>query len=255
MNTTIEIQLNHRSIRKFRDQAISPEVIKTVLKVANQTASSTAAQSFSMIHITCPKKKEAIAEICKQPYVATMPELFIFIVDVYRNARIAMEQGYDLPAKKDMDRFFQGFTDGCIAAQNMVTALESMNFGTVYLGSILNNAEEMIKLLDLPELTFPIVGLGFGYPAEKPALKPRMDLKLKVFENSYQCQENYLEAIKGYDAVMNTYYDLRNESKALPAFSQQIVQRLQNANPLRAALLQAIQKQGFDLNVNASVTQ
>ena len=170
---------------------------------------------------------------------------------VYRNAKIAEEQGYDLPAKNDMDRFFQGFTDGCLAAQNMVVALESLGLGTVYLGSIFNNTAEIIKLLELPELTFPIVGLGFGYPAEDPALKPRMALDLKVFENTYHRHENYLDLIKDYDQVMRTYYDLRDQTKALPAFSEQIVQRYENANPLRAALLQFVQQQGFDLNVNS----
>jgi hypothetical protein len=41
-----------------------------------------------------------------------------------------------------MDRFFQGFTDACITAQNIVNAAETMDLGTVYLGSILNDSEK-----------------------------------------------------------------------------------------------------------------
>lgn len=253
MNQTIQTQLNHRSIRKYTDQAISREILETLFSVANQTASSTGAQSFSIIHITDVQKKQQIAEICKQAYVATMPELVIFVADAYRNAKIVEEQGCTHNGKKDMDRFFQAFTDGCLAAQNMTTAIESLGLGAVYLGSILNNAEEIIKILNLPQLTFPIVGIGFGYPAEEPALKPRMATNLKVFENSYQKQENYLEAIKDYDAIMKTYYDLRDTTKALPAFSNQLVNRLENTNPMRTTLLQTLQKQGFYLNVNSKI--
>lgn len=250
MNPTIQAQLNHRSIRKFTEQPVPAETLSALLAVINQTATSTGAQSFSVIRVTDPELKTAISQVCKQGYVAAMPELFIFIVDVYRNAQIAAEQGCNLPAAKDMDRFFQGFTDGCLAAQNLTTAIESLGLGAVYLGSILNDAQKIIDLLQLPELTFPIVGIGFGYPAEKPALKPRMSVDLKVFANHYQRPAgSYLEAIKDYDAVMQSYYDLRDQSKSLPAFSRQVVQRLENADPLRAALLQVVQKQGFDLNI------
>lgn len=249
MNATINIQLNHRSIRKFTSEQVTAEMMTAILNVVNQTATSTGAQSFSLVHVTDPGLKTQISQVCKQPYVATMPELFIFVVDAYRNAKIAQEQGYHLPAERDMDRFFQGFTDGCLAAQNMTTAVESLGLGAVYLGSILNNAPKMIDLLHLPELTFPIVGVGFGHPAEYPALKPRMDIGLKVFENAYQVQDNYLEAIKDYDDRMSTYYDLRDTTKSLPAFSQQVIQRLENPNPLRTALLQVARSQGFDLNV------
>ncbi len=249
MNSTINTQLNHRSIRKFTDQPVPAELTASLLAVVNQTATSTGAQSFSLIHITDPRKKETIAAVCKQSYVASIPELYIFIVDAYRNAMIAKEQGCTLAAARDMDRFFQGFTDGCLAAQNMTAAIESLGLGALYLGSILNNVDEIISILGLPELTFPIVGVGFGYPAESPMLKPRMSLDLKVFENHYQKQDNYLEAIKDYDQVMQNYYDLRDTTKSLPAFSRQIVQRLENANPMRATLLRSVKKQGFDLNL------
>lgn len=71
-------------------------------------------------------------------------------------------------------------------AQNVVTAAESLGLGTVYLGSILNDSERICEILNLPELTFPVIGLGIGYPNQKPQLKPRMDMRLRVFENSYK---------------------------------------------------------------------
>lgn len=255
MNQTIQSQLNHRSIRKFKDQTVEPEIFSHLLEVANRTASSMAAQSFSIIHVTDTELKLAISEVCKQPYVAKMPELLIFIVDAYRNHQIVCEQGEDFAGSYDVDRFFQGYTDGCLAAQNVTTAIESLGLGCVYLGSILNNVEKMISLLDLPKYTFPIVGLGFGYADEEPALKPRMDIGLKIFENKYKKLDNYLDAVKEYDEVMKTYYDLRDTSKALPAFSLQMKNRAQNPNPVRNTLLQVIQKQGFDLNVNSTETK
>ena len=250
VNKTIENQLNHRTIRKFKDIPISDNTLNTLFQVANRTASSTGMQSYSIIRVTDSKIKLEISKVCKQDYVKDVPELLIFIVDVYRNAKISEEMGEKLDAKTDMDRFFQGFTDGCIAVQNMYTAIESLDMGAVYLGSIMNDTTKIIEILELPKLTFPIVGLGFGYPNEEPALKPRMDISLKVFENKYEYMGSYLEAIKDYDKEMQTYYDLRNADKPLDSFSKQVIGLLKNPNENRSKLLNVIKDQGFNFQLD-----
>lgn len=136
-----------------------------------------------------------------------------------------------------------------------MTALESLGFGGVYLGSILNNAPEVIKLLGLPLYTFPIVGLGFGYPDETPERKPRMDKTLRVFENKYSVLPSYTKALEEYNQTLRDYYDLREETKGLPDFSAKMKTRAQNPNPMRNTLLQTIQAQGFTLNVDAQKTE
>ena len=250
MNKTIETQLNHRTIRKFKETKVDEKTLNTLFEVGSRTASSIAMQSYSIIRVTDKEKKLEIAKLCNQDYVKDVPELLIFIVDTFRNAQISEEMGKDLNAKRDMDRFFQGFTDGCIAAQNMYVAIESLGMGAVYFGSILNDTAKMIEILELPKFTFPIVGIGFGYPDQEPTLKPRMDISLKVFENKYEIQDNYLESIKEYDKEMQTYYDLRQAHNPLDSFSKQVVAILQNPQEKRAKMLNVIRDQGFDLQLN-----
>lgn len=250
MNKTIETQLDHRTIRQFKDTPIDENTLNKLFQVANRTASSICMQSYSIIRVTDQDKKRQIAEVCNQDYVKDTPELLIFLVDVYRNARISEEMGEDLSAKGDMDRFFQGWTDGCLAAQNMNVAIESLGMGAVYFGSILNDSKRIIEILDLPRLTFPIVGLGFGYPNQEPALKPRMDISLKVFENKYEIQEDYLKSIEDYDEEMKTYYDLRDTTKPLDSFSKQVVNVLKNPSEKRVKILDVIRDQGFKFNLD-----
>lgn len=250
MNKTIETQLNHRTIRKFKETKVDEKTLNTLFEVGSRTASSIAMQSYSIIRVTDREKKLEIAKLCNQDYVKDVPELLIFIVDAFRNAQISEEMGKDLNAKRDMDRFFQGFTDGCIAAQNMYVAIESLGMGAVYFGSILNDTAKMIEILELPKFTFPIVGIGFGYPDQEPTLKPRMDISLKVFENKYEIQDNYLESIKEYDKEMQTYYDLRQAHNPLDSFSKQVVAILQNPQEKRAKMLNVIRDQGFDLQLD-----
>ena len=249
MNEMIKKQLNHRTIREFKDKEIPGDVYNTLLDVTQRTASSTAMQQSSIIRVTDSKLKKGIAEICNQEYVTRAPILLIFIVDTYRNDQIAREQGYDLESSGDMDRFFQGFTDATLAAQNMINAAESMDLGTVVFGSVLNDPWKLCELLELPKYTFPVLGLGIGYPNQDPQLKPRMDMKFRVFDNKYKKMDNYLELLADYDKEMRTYYDLRQADKPLDKFTTQVVGRLTNVMTKRQEMVNCIVDQGFDLKL------
>lgn len=249
MNEMIKKQLNHRTIREFQDKEIPEDIYNTLLEVAQRTASSTGMQQSSIIRVSDSTLKNEIAKICTQEYVSRAPILLIFIVDTYRNHQIALEQGYDLSSSGDMDRFFQGFTDATLAAQNMINAAEAIDLGTVIFGSILNDSKKLCELLELPKYTFPVLGLGIGYPNQDPQLKPRMDMKFRVFDNKYEKMDNYLGLLTDYDEEMQTYYDLRQANKPLDKFSTQVVGRLEAVNTKRQEMMNIIVEQGFDLKL------
>lgn len=239
----IDVLLNHRTIREFKSSPMPPQQLSILLDIAKRTATSMGLQSFSIIRIVNPELKAAIAEVCNQEYVARVPELFIFIVDAYRNSRIAREQGITSDIERDSDRFFQGWTDAAIAAQNMVAAAELGGFGTVFFGSILNNVPKMIELLKLPELTFPVVGVGIGVPNQKPQLKPRMPREANVFDDSYTVFDSYLELLEDYDEEMEQYYDMHDTNRRVDSFTKQVAGK--KAVPLRQKLIQQAEAQGF----------
>lgn len=249
MNEMILKQLEHRTIREFQDKKLPQDVFNILLEVGRRTASSTGMQACSILRVTDQQKKQVIAEICNQDYIARIPELMIFIVDQYRNTQILKGKNGDPEGSNDMDRFFAAYTDACLTAQNMVNAAEALDLGTVYLGSILNDSERVCELLALPELTFPVLGLGIGYPNQEPGLKPRMDMKLRVFENEYHEFDHYMEEIKDYDEVMQNYYDLRDTSRRVDSFSNQVVARMSACTPKRKRMLTVVRKQGFDLDI------
>jgi len=249
-NFMVQKQLEHRTIREFKNESIPKDLFEQLIEVAKRTPTSNGMQASSIIRVTDPEKKKEIAAVCKQEYVARVPELLIFVADQYRNYRIADDKGGYEPSARDMDRFFQGFTDACLTAQNIVNAAEASELGVVFFGSILNDAERIIEILELPELTMPIVGLGIGYPNQDPQLKPRMSMELRLFENTYKKFDNYVEVIKEYDIEMQTYYDLREANKRVDSFSNQVVTRLKNLTPKRSDMLKIMKKQGFDLNID-----
>ena len=247
MNEMIKRQLNHRTIRFFKDRPVSEEQINTLMQVMNRTATSHSMQTASMIRVTDPDLKEKLAKIGKRDYIANVPELWIFIVDVYRNSQIAKEKGYGGDNVRSMNYFVQGFTDACLMAQNVVNAAEAMDLGTVYFGCILNDVKQLINLLGLPKLTMPVVGLGFGEMDDHPDLKPRMPLEMKVYENTYERKENYLSELTEYDEIMTHYYDTRQHNQRSDTFTDQVLRNYSTPNELRAKYFEIAKIQGFDV--------
>jgi len=241
----IRKQLKHRTIREFKNQPVPEEVMEELLEVARRTATSNGMQAYSIIRITDPEQKKVIAEISTQEYVARVPELMIFVADQFRNYRIAMEKGTETDKAGDMDRFMQGVTDAAIAAQNLVNAAESLDLGALYMGSILNDAKKLCEVLKLPKFTFPVVGIGIGYPNQDPQLKPRFNNRYRVFENEYIVFDDYLKELKEYDEEMTTYYDLRNANKRVDCFSDQVVAKMMADIKRRSELGKFILDQGF----------
>ncbi|MBG9982874.1 NADPH-dependent oxidoreductase [Aerococcaceae bacterium DSM 111020] len=250
MTETIKHQLNHRTIRFFEDRAIKPEDLDQLWDVMNRTATSNGLQASSIIRVTDPQIKDDIAKVCNQFYVADLPELYIFIVDSRRIQRIAEEKNYKGDEYRSMDFFFKGFTDGALMAQNLTNAIESLGLGAVYLGSILNDPQTMIDILGLPELTFPVLGLGFGYPNDNPEKKPRMKMELKLHENGYTEPDSYMEALAEYDQEMTHYYDTRQKNQRSDTYTDQVTRALANVPEKRAKIMQVVERQGFDLKLN-----
>lgn len=247
MNQVIEQIRDHKTIREFTDKKVEKDQLDLILDSLMRTASSTGLQRSSIIRVTDQAKKDAIANICKQDYVARAPELLIFVADLYRNQEIVKEKRGEVEFDSHVDKFFQAFTDSCLLAQNANNIVESLGMGAVFLGSILNDAREIIKILDLPKLTFPVLGLGFGYPNQEPQIKPRMKKELRVFENSYKILDSYSEAFKEYDEEMTEYYDLRDSNNRVDSFTDQVLEKETKSIPTRLELIEIAKENGIKL--------
>lgn len=255
MNPKLEHQLKHRTIRFFEDRPIEADLREQIYQVINRTATSVGMQAFSVIRLSDPTMKAQLAILANQDYIGKMPELMIFIVDCYRNAQVAQALGHRDPKAANMDRFFQGVADAYLAAQNAMNAIEALGLGGVFLGSILDNPQALVDLLQLPPLTFPLIGLGYGYPDDQPELKPRMPFSLKMGDNAYPYQDDYLAALKEYDQEMTHYYDTRFKNRRSDSFTNQVVKQIERDKPLRARLLQVVQHQGFDLGLDSEISK
>ncbi|MBE7387280.1 NADPH-dependent oxidoreductase [Ligilactobacillus salivarius] len=221
-NETIKHQLNHRAIRAFKDQTLSEEQLTTLYEVARHTATSMFMQQFSILHITDEEKRKQIRK----------------------------QMGNDDGRLHTMDIFFQAFQDTMLAVQNVINAAESMGLGIVPLGTVNDDPKAMLKVLDLPELTYPALGLQVGVPDQEPQLKPRLPLEFTTFENEYP-RDFEVSELKDYDEIVQTYYDLRDANRRIDSFTNQINgKKLNTHQNKRDDIVEAIHSQGLALDFN-----
>jgi FMN reductase (NADPH) len=248
MNQVIETILNHRSIRKFEDRALSQEQIETIIQCAQAASTSSLIQAYSIIGIKNPDKKRRLAEIAgNQAYVESNGHLFIFCADLHRHEVIAEMENQDLTTSlQSTEKFMVGLIDATLAAQNAVLAAESMGLGACYIGGIRNNLEAVCDLLQIPNRVIPLFGVVMGYPQQQPDKKPRLPLNHVYHEDTYQQNsETYQSQLQAYDKTISAYYEERTNGKRNDTWSAQMANMLRS--PKRMYMKEFVEKKGFDL--------
>ena len=247
-NNILTLLMQHRSIRHYTDQPLTQTEVSTLVTAAQHAATSTFAQQYSIISITDPAIKQELGTITGHHWLEKSGHYFMLVADQHRNLKIAEKANADTTILRSFDKFLASTFDVAIAAEAIVTAGESMGLGSTIMGSILNHTQRVINLLNLPELTFPLLGIAIGHPAEQPDLKPRLPQPLMHFSNQYALPADFDTQLAAYDATTAAYYANRNSHLKQTTFSQHIVQELNRDPQLRAELIAVIKKQGFNVD-------
>jgi nitroreductase len=247
-NETIAAQLARRTIRSFTDEPVGQEAVETLLTVARHAPTSSYYQQTTVIRVLDPGVREQVHLASGQPYVGgTRGELWVFVVDLHRNAVIRQQAGVDLEPLERTALFLEGVEDALIAAQSVVDAAQSLGLGTVYLGSIGGDPRRVIRALRLPRHTFPLVGLLIGHPAQDPQFKPRLPAALTTAVDAYPEVGDLTGALADYDAAVTEYYDLRNSNARIDSFTHQIATKPGTGKAEQAPTLEVLHEQGLAL--------
>lgn len=198
----------HRTIRNFTAQPVTDETLAQIVATAQHAPTSQYLQAYSLIEVTNPTTRKALAKITTRETVATQGRLLVVLADQHRNAQLAAT-----PAAKraltELDRFMGSVEDATLMTEAMVMVTESLGLGSVVLGSINNDTQAVIDLLKLPALTLPVFGFQIGYPATQPETKPRLGLNALLFKDQYAEPATYQAELTQFDHQLHTYYQQR----------------------------------------------
>ncbi len=189
MNETLRILNERKSTRAFTDREIGKDEKDAILKAAVMAPTAGNQQLYTILDITDPALKEKLVDTCDhQPFIAEAKMVLIFLADCKKWYDAFLTGGAE-PRKPGVGDLMLAVTDAAIAAENAVTAAESMGIGSCYIGDVMENCEEQRTLLHLPEYVFPACMLVFGYPTESQIRreKPeRVEMRHIVHENTYR---------------------------------------------------------------------
>lgn len=247
-NVILDQLLNHTSIRHFQAKPLTKEQVQTLIEAAQHASTSTFSQQYSIVSVTDPDVKDQLADITGHHWLVNSGHFFVMVADQYRNLQIAKAHNTDPYILHTTDKFLASVFDTAIATQNIMVAAESMGLGGTIMGSILNDSKRVIDLLDLPELTFPLLGLAIGYPADQPEIKPRLPQAEMHFDGSYKLPTDFNAQLAEYDADVANYYGSRSSNDRIESFSHHIVAELGRSHEVRKELLATIKRQGFLLD-------
>ena len=237
----IELQLRHRSIRRYTGEPIASELLAALIRAAQGAASSSFIQAYSLIRVTRPDARAAMSRAAGgQPWVEGAAEFLVLCADLRRVDGACQARGLG-PLEGWSEHALAAVVDASLMAQNLMLAAESVGLGAVFIGGIRNEPQTLVEQLQLPELVAPLFGLCLGWPAESPEVKPRQPLELVLHQDVYRNPAP--AALAGYDQVMADYYARRASNARRADWSGTTAQAVQGKK--REHLLAFLQGQGF----------
>lgn len=251
-NPTLDLIHAHGSVRRYKPDPVPASVIENIVAAGQCASTSSNLQAYTVIAVTEAATRARLSELCGgQKHVAEAPVFLTFCADLARLERVCELRGYTQNVEH-IESFLVAAVDAVIMAQNAALAAESLGLGICYIGSIRNNPQEVIDLLGLPRLIFPITGMTVGWPEKPPRIRPRLPQREILRWERYQPPLD--EALFEYDRIMAAtgIYDQRQvpvpgRPDAVEDYGwlEHTARRVSQA--VRTNLRAVLEKQGFGL--------
>lgn len=245
MNSVFDLISRHRSVRKYKDENVNEQDLNKILTAAQYAPSSINGQQWSIIVIKDKEKKKKLAELAgEQEWIAQAPVFLVFAADYNRASIAAAKQNKDLIITQSVESVMVSCVDVGLAMQNSISTAESLGYGTVPIGAMRREPDEVVRLLGLPKYVFPIAGLCIGVPGEEQSQKPRLPQEAVIHYESYN--EDLDKHIDAYDATISEYIRKRTGNSMSRTWSEGIMKSYDMV--YYPKVYQALKNQGFENN-------
>lgn len=177
-NQVVETIMTRRSVRQYKLQAVERDKMQTIVECGINAPNAMNKQPWEVRVVDNADYINGVTELYKKanPKAAEDPAF----KNMFRNAPTVVFIGHD--TKSESSPFDCG-----LLAENMMISAWSMGIGSCCLGSPARfmktpEAAEYLQKLGFSEGYELLYCIGFGYPDEAPAAKPREAAKVKFVE-------------------------------------------------------------------------
>ena len=236
------------SIRKYAQREVSNELLHRLLQEAERTQTMGNLQLYSVIVTRSEEQKAALAPAhFNQPMVKGAPVVLTFCADFRRTTRWAEERkaqpGYD-----NFLSFINAATDALLYCQTFCNLADEEGLGYCYLGTTVYMPKQIIEVLGLPRLVFPVATITLGWPDEQPPLSDRLPLESIIHEERYEDftpeRIDLFYTAKEQLPENQEFVRINNKETLAQIFTDIRYTRKDN-EAMSAGLLEALRQQGF----------
>ncbi len=248
-NEVIACLMQHRSVRAYKPDAVPPGTLETMVAAAQSAATSSNMQTWSVVAVTDPATKAALAKVASnQAHIEQCPLFLVWLADLSRLSRLGEAQGTALEGLPFLETFLVAALDAAIASQNAIVAAESIGLATVYIGALRNDMEAVAALLGLPPGAAGVFGLCVGYADEAApaAVKPRLPQSVVLHRERYD-EAGEADGRATYDRALEAFSATSERSRY--SWTNRVVSRMGRVSALagRDRLRDVLVRLGFPL--------
>ena len=237
-----------RTIRQYQEKDVSPEVLNELMEIACRASTVGNMQTYSVVVTRDAAMKERLAPAhFNQPMVKKAPVVLTFCVDLNRFSKWC-EQRQASPGYNNLQWFVTGAIDALLVAQTFCVAAEERGLAICYLGTTTYNPDQLIDVLNLPELVFPITTITLGWPDETPEQVDRLPLEAILHQETYHdYSKDDIDRLYAYNESLpeNKKFVEENAKETLAQVFTDIRYKKADNEHFSDVLWKMLKKQGF----------
>lgn len=237
-----------RSIRQYSKQEVSDELLSRLFAQASRTQTMGNLQLYSVVVTRNEEKKQQLAPAhFNQPMVLGAPVVLTICADFNRTSQWARCRNA-VPGYDNFLSYQNAAIDALLFTQTLCCLMDEEGLGYCYLGTTVYQPQQIIDILQLPQLVMPVATLTVGWPAEEGKMSDRLPVESFVHSETY----------KDYTpADIDTYYTPKeqleenkefvriNQKETLAQIFTDIRYTRKDNEAMSAGLLEALKHQGF----------
>ena len=235
--------MTRRTIRKYADREVEEQLLNRLMEEAARTQTMGNLQLYSIVVTRSKEMKQQLAPAhFSQPMVTEAPVVLTICADFNRTSFWAKCRNA-VPGYDNFLSFINAATDALLYTQTLCNLLDEEGLGYCYLGTTVYQPQQIIDVLHLPQLVFPVATLTVGWPAEEPALSDRlplesfvhseryndymgMDIDKYYYEKEHLPENQHFVRINHKETLAQVFTDIRYTRKDNEAMSRTLIETL-----------------------------
>jgi nitroreductase len=164
---------SRRSIRRYQDREVAPELIDQILSLASSAPTAGNAESWDVVIVSDPTVRECLADAAlRQEHVASAPVILVVCANYVRSMAKYNDRG-----------ILYALEEATIVGSYLMLGAHAAGLSSCWTGGF--DDELVRETLGLPAHIRPVTILTIGYGAESAISLPRRNVQEHIHQDGW----------------------------------------------------------------------